>query len=159
MPPRFPRLRRGLRKGVGESGYALRAGRERPCRRAAEQRDEVATADASCHLIPPAEGKCGPMIAQSVAALPKDKKGFPVSGPAVYLGHMLRTFLAGFIAPCLPTKIEKLPSGSQWLHEIKHDGFRVIARKDGDRVWLYSRPGNDLNHRFPLIGEALAGLR
>jgi bifunctional non-homologous end joining protein LigD len=72
---------------------------------------------------------------------------------------MLRTFLAGFIAPCLPTKIEKLPSGSQWLHEIKHDGFRVIARKDGDRVWLYSRPGNDLNHRFPLIGEPLAGLR
>jgi len=70
-----------------------------------------------------------------------------------------RIFSAGFFAPCLPTKIDKLPSGSQWLHEIKHDGFRVIARKDGDRVWLYSRPGNDLNHRFPLIGEALAGLR
>jgi bifunctional non-homologous end joining protein LigD len=54
-----------------------------------------------------------------------------------------RTFPAGFIAPCLPTKTHKLPSGSQWLHEIKHDGFRVIARKDGDRVRLYSRPGND----------------
>jgi ATP dependent DNA ligase domain len=37
------------------------------------------------------------------------------------------------------------------LHEIKHDGFRVIARKDGPRVRLYSRPGNDLTHRFPLI--------
>jgi hypothetical protein len=42
-----------------------------------------------------------------------------------------RTLPAGFIAPCLPTKTNKLPSGSQWLHEIKHDGFRVIARKDG----------------------------
>jgi bifunctional non-homologous end joining protein LigD len=52
-----------------------------------------------------------------------------------------------------------LPSGSQWLHEIKHDGFRVIARKDGDRVRLYSRPGNDLTHRFPLIADALARLR
>jgi len=41
------------------------------------------------------------------------------------------TFPAGFIAPCLPTKTDKLPSGSQWLHEIKHDGFRVIARKNG----------------------------
>jgi len=51
---------------------------------------------------------------------------------------------AGFIAPCLPTKTDKLPSGDLWLHEIKHDGFRVIARKDGDRVRLYSRPGNDL---------------
>jgi ATP-dependent DNA ligase len=44
--------------------------------------------------------------------------------------HM-RTLPAGFIAPCLPTKTDKLPSGSQWLHEIKHDGFRIIARKDG----------------------------
>jgi ATP dependent DNA ligase domain len=60
-----------------------------------------------------------------------------------------RTLPAGFIAPCLPTKTDKLPSGSQWLHEIKHDGFRIIARKDGPRVRLYSRPGNDLTHRFP----------
>jgi ATP-dependent DNA ligase len=51
-----------------------------------------------------------------------------------------RTLPAGFIAPCLPTKTDKLPSGSQWLHEIKHDGFRVIARKDGAQVRLYSRP-------------------
>jgi ATP-dependent DNA ligase len=48
------------------------------------------------------------------------------------------------VEPCLPTPAEKPPSGPGWLHEIKHDGFRVIARKDGDRVRLYSRPGNDL---------------
>jgi len=40
------------------------------------------------------------------------------------------------------------------LHEIKHDGFRVIARKEGKRVKLYSRPGNDLTYRFPLIVES-----
>jgi bifunctional non-homologous end joining protein LigD len=66
---------------------------------------------------------------------------------------------AGFIAPCLPTKTNKLPSGSQWLHEIKHDGFRIIARKTGAQVRLYSRPGNDLTRRFPLIVETLARLR
>jgi ATP-dependent DNA ligase len=66
---------------------------------------------------------------------------------------------AGFIAPCLPTKADTLPSGSLWLHEIKHDGFRIIARKDGERVRLYSRPGNDLTYRFPLIAEALSRLR
>ena len=65
----------------------------------------------------------------------------------------------GFVPPCLPTKALRPPSGELWLHEIKHDGFRVIARKDGDRVRLYSRAGNDLTHRFPLIVEALAGLR
>jgi bifunctional non-homologous end joining protein LigD len=50
-------------------------------------------------------------------------------------------------------------SGGAWLHEIKHDGFRVIGRKDGERMRLYSRPGNDLTYRFPLIVEALARLR
>ena len=69
------------------------------------------------------------------------------------------TLPAGFIAPCLPTKTDRLPSGGQWLHEIKHDGFRVIARKKGAQVRLYSRPGNDLTHRFPLIVETLARLR
>jgi bifunctional non-homologous end joining protein LigD len=70
-----------------------------------------------------------------------------------------RSLPAGFIAPCLPTKADKLPSGGEWLHEIKHDGFRVIARKNGAQVRLYSRPGNDLTHRFPLIVETLARLR
>jgi hypothetical protein len=46
------------------------------------------------------------------------------------------------------------PTGDAWLHEIKHDGFRVIARKTGERVRLYSRPGNDLIERFPLIVAA-----
>jgi hypothetical protein len=76
-----------------------------------------------------------------------------------YLVHMLqRTLPAGFIAPCLPTKTDKLPSGGDWLHEIKHDGFRIIARKKGSQVRLYSRPGNDLTHRFPLIVETLGRL-
>jgi bifunctional non-homologous end joining protein LigD len=69
-----------------------------------------------------------------------------------------RTLPTGFIAPCLPTKAPTPPSGALWLHEIKHDGFRVVARKDGDRVRLYSRPGNDLTWRFPLIVETLARL-
>jgi bifunctional non-homologous end joining protein LigD len=47
-----------------------------------------------------------------------------------------RALPTGFIAPCLPTKADTLPSGEMWLHEIKHDGFRVIARKDGARVRL-----------------------
>jgi ATP-dependent DNA ligase len=50
------------------------------------------------------------------------------------------------------------PSGPLWIHEVKHDGFRVIARKDGDRVRLYSRQGKDLTQRFPMIVEAMAQL-
>jgi ATP-dependent DNA ligase len=65
-----------------------------------------------------------------------------------------RTLPAGFIAPCLPTKAHTLPSGSDWPHEIKHDGFRIIARKSDGKVRLYSRPGNEMTRRFPLIAEA-----
>ena len=69
---------------------------------------------------------------------------------------MLRA--AAFIEPCLPSPADHPPSGDAWLHEIKHDGFRVIARKDGERVRLYSRPGNDLTYRFRLIVAGLARL-
>jgi bifunctional non-homologous end joining protein LigD len=66
---------------------------------------------------------------------------------------------AGFVPPCLPTGSKAPPTGKQWLHEIKHDGFRIIARKQDNRVKLYSRPGNDLTRRFPLIVETVAQLR
>jgi bifunctional non-homologous end joining protein LigD len=77
----------------------------------------------------------------------------------IYSNMLQRTLPAGFIEPCLPTKTDKLPSGGQWLHEIKHDGFRIIARETGAQVRLYSRPGNDFTRRFPLIVDALARLR
>ena len=84
-----------------------------------------------------------------------DRSASPRYLPRVSL---VRTLPAGFIAPCLPMTAPRPPSGPLWLHEVKHDGFRVIARKDADRVRLYSRPGNDLTNRFPLIVEAMARL-
>jgi bifunctional non-homologous end joining protein LigD len=64
-----------------------------------------------------------------------------------------------FIEPCLPTPADVVPSGPQWVHEIKHDGYRFICRRDGDRVRVYSRRGNDHTDRVPLIAEALAALK
>jgi len=43
----------------------------------------------------------------------------------------------------LPTSAPHPQCGDPWLHEIKHDGFRAIARKDGGRVKLYTRPGDE----------------
>jgi ATP-dependent DNA ligase len=64
------------------------------------------------------------------SGVPQGQEGLSVSTPAPYLARMLhRPLSAGFIAPCLPTKTDKLPSGDLWLHEIKHDGFRIIARR------------------------------
>src|SRR5215471_14493253 len=68
------------------------------------------------------------------------------------------TLPAGFIPPCLPMMAPRPPSGPLWLHEIKHDGLRVIARKDGERVRLYGQLGDDLTQLFPQLAEAVAEL-
>ena len=41
-----------------------------------------------------------------------------------------------------------------WIHEIKHDGYRLIIQRDGQRVRLFTRNGHDWSDRFPLIAEA-----
>ena len=64
----------------------------------------------------------------------------------------------GFIDPCLPTPARSAPSGSRWAYEIKHDGFRFICRREGDRVRVFSRHGRDWAGRVPLIVEAMLAL-
>jgi bifunctional non-homologous end joining protein LigD len=63
------------------------------------------------------------------------------------------------IEPCLPTPAEKPPSGPGWVHEIKHDGYRLMARRDAARVRLLTRNGHDWIRRFPLIAQAVGALR
>src|ERR1700722_7374014 len=63
------------------------------------------------------------------------------------------------IEPCIPTLASKPPEGPQWIHEIKHDGYRLIARKRDDRVRLFTRRGYEWTDRYPLISAAVAGLR
>jgi bifunctional non-homologous end joining protein LigD len=57
-------------------------------------------------------------------------------------------------APCLPTRGVKVPSGPDWIHEIKHDGYRLIVQREGKRVRLFTRNGHDCTIRYPLIVEA-----
>ena len=45
----------------------------------------------------------------------------------------------GFVRPCEPALIDRPPAGPGWLHEVKHDGFRIIARNEGERVKVWSR--------------------
>ena len=65
---------------------------------------------------------------------------------------------AGFIEPCLPTTAAEVPGGPLWVYEIKHDGYRFICRRDGERVRVFSRNGRDWTDRVPLIAEALLAL-
>jgi bifunctional non-homologous end joining protein LigD len=64
----------------------------------------------------------------------------------------------GIIEPCLPSPAKAPPSGPEWLHEIKHDGFRILARKGPTGVRLITRAGNDFSSRFPFIALAVSKL-
>ena len=69
-----------------------------------------------------------------------------------------RALPAGFIVPAQPMERAASPSGAGWLHEIKHDGYRLIVRRDGDRVRLYSRKALDWTARLPAIAASAAKL-
>jgi bifunctional non-homologous end joining protein LigD len=75
----------------------------------------------------------------------------------VLLRERARAGLA-IIEPCLPSPAKAPPSGPGWLHEIKHDGFRIMARRDSAGVRLITRAGNDFTDRFPFIATALKAL-
>jgi bifunctional non-homologous end joining protein LigD len=90
----------------------------------------------------------------------------PPSANPTYRGMLWRTpsarfwrnLPAGFIQPCQPTLVANPPAGPGWLHEMKHDGFRTLARKQGASVDVWSRRGALFNDRFPRIAEAVGAL-
>src|SRR5262245_40948780 len=65
------------------------------------------------------------------------------SWPAGISVLRMRTAWAGFIEPCLPSPAPNPPAGDGWIHEIKLDGFRLLARRDGAGVRLLTRRGID----------------
>jgi hypothetical protein len=90
--------------------------------------------------------------------LPAGPYPFPVHG-CVCFGAFPRPIRSrskppGFILPCRPALADRPPSGPGWLHEIKFDGYRVIARKDGEQVRLWARTTSDYSKTFK---EALVG--
>jgi hypothetical protein len=61
---------------------------------------------------------------------------------------------SGFIEPCQPSKVARPPSGPLWVHEIKHDGYRLMVRKDGPRVRCFTRNGHDWAEKLSRVAVA-----
>jgi bifunctional non-homologous end joining protein LigD len=61
---------------------------------------------------------------------------------------------AGFVVPAQPVKASRPPVGTDWGHEIKHVGYRIIVRRDGPTVRLYSRNAYDWTARLAAIAAA-----
>jgi hypothetical protein len=59
---------------------------------------------------------------------------------------------------CLPRLALRPPAGPGWIHEIEHDGFRILEKQNAAGVHLFTRKGYDLSVRFPLATTAVAAL-
>ena len=57
--------------------------------------------------------------------------------------------------PCIPSRGNKVPGRPEWIHEIKHDGYRLIVERDGKRVRLFTRNGHDWSDLPRIIEAAL----
>jgi bifunctional non-homologous end joining protein LigD len=62
------------------------------------------------------------------------------------------------LKPCLPTSAPLAPVGPDWLHDIKHDGYRMLAVRNSERGRLGSRRGIDWADRFPAVAAAVEAL-
>ena len=69
-----------------------------------------------------------------------------------------RRAVSGFIEPCQPTPAPSPPTGLEWPHEIKHDGYRMIARREAAGIRLITRNGHDWTDRFPSVVAAVRAL-
>ena len=67
--------------------------------------------------------------------------------------------LPAWTPPQLCQPVETTPSGPQWLHEIRLDGFRMAARVERGRVQLLTRTGLDWSDKYPSVSAALSKLR
>jgi bifunctional non-homologous end joining protein LigD len=76
-----------------------------------------------------------------------------------YLTDMIVVRADGFVDPFIPSLAPKPPAGADWVHEIKHDGYRLIVRRDGEAVRLFTRRGYDWTDRYPAIAAAAAKLK
>jgi ATP-dependent DNA ligase len=72
---------------------------------------------------------------------------------------LLRAASFGFIRPALPAPAETPPNGTGWIHEIQHDGYRLMVRRVPAGIRLLTRIGRDWSARFPLILESASELR
>ena len=81
------------------------------------------------------------------------------TGQAVKAGRSRRDVpLPQFVRPQLSQPVEKPPSGAQWVHEIKLDGYRMAARIDNGRVQLLTRTGLDWTGKYPSAVAALSNV-
>ena len=99
----------------------------------------------------------GRIARKPVRSAPK-KRYVPKSNLLPSLPEAERGALPARPGAQLATLVAEAPPGDEWLHELKFDGFRILARIEDGVVELWTRNQKDWTSRFPSISQALAGM-
>jgi bifunctional non-homologous end joining protein LigD len=99
-------------------------------------------------------------ITKKKSAKTKEKPARPAARPTRFTAELKQLPLGKprFIPPMKPKLLEEPPAGGDWIYELKFDGIRLIAVKNGEKVDLISRNGNELAARFPEVADAVRAL-
>ena len=98
-------------------------------------------------------------VEKATAKVDKKKASEEASDLKERLAGLPKEKLPTFISPQLATHADAPPEQGDWLHELKLDGYRVQARKQGDTLQLLTRSGLDWTHRMKPVAEALRGIK
>jgi bifunctional non-homologous end joining protein LigD len=129
-----------------------------------KERDAEAESSRSTPIVEgqPTSVASGRSIEQIAAAEDRvwnsNRDGHDATAPPIEVPGARRAALPKFVQPELATLVERPPEGDRWLHELKHDGYRMLARLDHRRAQLLSRNARDWTQSFPDVAAAVARL-
>ena len=137
-----------------------------------KERDEAAVPGSDAALV--ADQPLSVATGRSMDAIAADRDRVWDSGKGEIAGHPAPAAVAkparerargarkrampATLMPQLATQADQPPEGPEWLHEIKHDGYRLLARIERGEVRLLTRSGLDWTGKFPALARALAAL-
>jgi bifunctional non-homologous end joining protein LigD len=129
-----------------------------------KERDAEAESSRSTAIVEgqPTSVASGRSIEQIAAAEDRvwnsNRDGHDATAPPIEVPGARRAALPKFVQPELATLVERPPEGDRWLHELKHDGYRMLARLEQRRAQLLSRNARDWTQSFPDVAAAVARL-
>lgn len=119
----------------------------------AEQREHVWHSNKSVA----ANVRDGAVANKTAAKSPRQTKPVRSSGPSAITGARVAK-LPATLSPTLATLVDAIPTGDDWLHEVKFDGYRMLCRIDQSKVKIFSRNGKEWTDALPRLADAVGKL-
>jgi bifunctional non-homologous end joining protein LigD len=139
--------------------WSSRHGEVKPtARRGAAARDGGTNGTARARTPAPTKAKLAPAAKATPRSGARATDAAAVAATAGELPGARATVQPKRFTPQLATLVDTPPDGEQWLHEMKFDGYRLLAFVDGPNVRLLTRTGQDWTDRFPSVRAAVAAL-